>query len=144
MTEAAIVIRTLFALTIVSVAVALIFWNLRSWRAAEQLPADSRERAFARGQFRRRLQTSVLIALLGFALFVGQFVRSVNWIGPYWLGVLLLLGWVVLLALLDIGAIHRYYAPIRAEHRNQVAALEARMRQLDASATPGPPTANQG
>lgn len=143
MTEAAIVIRTLFALTIVSVAIALIFWNLRSWRGAERLPADSRERAFARGQLRRRLQTSGLIALLGFALFVGQFVRSANWIGPYWLGVLFLLAWVVVLALLDIGAIHKHYAPIRAENRLQLAALEARMRQLDRTAPSTPPGANQ-
>ena len=145
MSTRAIIASSLFALVLVAIAVALILWHLQTWRAAQQLPEDSRERAFAGRQFRRRMQTSGMIALLGLALALGQLVTSPVWIGPYWLGVLLLVGWVLLLALLDIGAIHKYYGPIRAEHRDQLAALEARMRQqLDPQSQASPPSTNQG
>jgi hypothetical protein len=135
---------SLFALLLLAIAAALIVWHLKSWRIAQRLPAESPERAFAWRQFRRRMQTSGILAILALAIFAGQFVRSPAWLGPYWLGVLLLVMWVLLLALLDIFAIHKHYSPIRAEHRNQLAALEARMRQFEAPSGPAPPTANQG
>jgi len=139
-----LVVTSVFASLLVAIATALMIWHARSWRAAQALPEDSPERAFAWRQFRRRMQTSGMIAVLGLAIFVGYFVRSPAWIGPYWLGVLALLGWVLLLALLDIGAIHRYYGSLRAEHRLQMAALEARLRQFEPPSKPAPPAANQG
>jgi hypothetical protein len=142
--DTATAVKSLFATLLVAISAALMVWNARSWQAARALPEDSPERAFAWRQFRRRMQTSGMIAVLGLAMFVGQFVTSPLWIGPYWLGVLCLLGWVLLLALLDIGAIHKYYGSLRAEHRTQLAAMEARLRQLDPPSNPAPPAANQG
>jgi hypothetical protein len=130
---------TLFSAGLLAIAVGLMAAHLRAWRIAGQTSEDSPERRFAWLQFRRRMQTSGLIALVAAAIYVGQFVRSPQWLGPYWLAVLLLVLWLVLLALADVGAIHKHYGRLRAEHRDQLAALEARLRQVEGQAPQPPP-----
>jgi MFS family permease len=130
---------TLFSAGLLAIAVGLMATHLRAWRIADQ-NEDSPERRFAWLQFRRRMQTSGLIGLVAAAIYGGQFVRSPQWLGPYWLGVLSLVLWLVLLALVDAGAIHKHYARLRAEHRDQLAALEARLRQVEAQAPEPPPS----
>ena len=48
------IVTSVFASLLVAIATALMIWHARSWRAAQALPEDSLERAFAWRQFRRR------------------------------------------------------------------------------------------
>lgn len=84
----------------------LIYWHCRVWRAHRTDAAlDDRERRHFRTQFRRRLQTSGLLIVLGILIPVGdifipwqQFPRMFS---LYWMVVLLLAFWVIALAAFD-------------------------------------------
>ena len=109
----------------------MIRGHLRSWaaRQAEGMtePADL---LHYHSQYRRRLQTSALIVVIGILIFVGDVISKQ--IGPglfgiYWIGVLCLVAYLVLLAVLDGLA--------TATHtRAALARLRAQRRQLERQA----------
>ncbi len=106
----------------------MIRGHLRSWAAhqAEGL-SDPADLLHYHNQFRRRMQTSALIAVIGILVFVGDLISKqlgLRWFGLYWIGVLLLVGYLVLLAVLDGLA--------TASHtRAALARLRAQRRQLE-------------
>jgi hypothetical protein len=118
----------LVCLGLVAIGVFMIRGHLRSWaaRQAEGI-SDPADLLHYHSQFRRRVQTSALIALIGVLIFVGDVISKQ--IGPglfgvYWIGVLALVGYLVLLAILDGLA--------TATHtRAALARLRAQRRQLE-------------
>ncbi len=126
---------------LVACAAGLIGWHLRSWRAAQRATLDAPERDYHRRQFRRRMQTSVMLALVGASLPVGQWIMErARVLGPdtiwprvgvfFWGGVLLLLAWVGVLALGDMWATKFYYGRLRDRYRIEQTKLEAELRRL--------------
>ena len=95
----------------------LMHW--RNWNAFRQEGLPQTEFDFRRRQFRRRMQASGMVGIVGIALFVGValFLGSeslIPWIDDpvvifvYWAAVVLITAWMGLLALVDVWASRRY------------------------------------
>jgi len=118
----------LVCIALVALGVFMIRGHLRGWasRQAEGI-SDPADLLHYHAQFRRRIQTSALIAIIGILIFVGDLIGEQ--IGPaffgwYWIGVLLLVAYLVVLAILD--------GLSTASHtRAALARLRAQRRQLE-------------
>lgn len=125
----------LVPLFFLAVACVLLVMHSRAWRAARDV-GDAEERDYRRRQFRRRMQTSGMLALAAAALLVGQAIprkAPVALVIGYWGGVVLLVVWIGLLAVADIICIKQYYGRIRADHLVQRAKLQAQLRRAQAA-----------
>jgi hypothetical protein len=113
----------LFSLLLLLFSGVLMLMHWRSWRVfrLEDLPQS--EHDYRRRQFRRRMQASGMIGILGIALFVGKsfflgreslipWIEDVVIIVTYWFAVLLITVWMILLALVDLWATRRYVTRI--------------------------------
>ena len=116
----------LFAGSLIVIGLALVAWHLLAYRRAHEIaqPADL---DFAHRQFRRRMQASVMIVILGAAIFGGQFVESQLWGIYYWVAVLLIVFWMGVLALADILATQYHYSRQRDQERLNLAKLKAEL-----------------
>ncbi len=119
-------------------AVGLMVVHRRTWHGAQQRALEPREFDYYRRQYRRRMQTSAMLGLLAAAIFVGQWItRPATLAFAYWGGVLLVLGWVGLLALADMLATKQHFARLRREHFVEQAKLHAELRRIQAARSNG-------
>ena len=126
MTKDAVTI--LFSVFLVLAAGGLIASHVLTWRRMIGRDPDDRERKFAWRQFRRRMQTSVMIALVAVALPIGVLVPMPKEVYLlYWLGVVLVVLWIVLLAGADALASHHHFGRIRDEQLYQGAKLRGEL-----------------
>ncbi|MFQ5734712.1 MAG: hypothetical protein ACE5KM_22490 [Planctomycetaceae bacterium] len=133
MRDAVIAIATGF--TLVSVGGMLMRWHRRSWHHQKNdasLEAD--ERRFLHSQFRRRMQASGILALLGVLIPVGVLVipwrQFPGWISLFWIAVLLLTFWVIVLGLADAWTTSVHSRAALARIRRRQRDLEAKAAQL--------------
>jgi len=114
-------------------AAALLIGHRRAWREAVAEAEDADELAYRRRQFRRRVQTSLMLALIAIALPVGQWltiaIGSLLFAAIYWSGVLVMVGWVMLLAGADILATKMYFTRRRNHNSVERAKLRAQLRR---------------
>lgn len=87
------------------IAAALLWFHVRSWKSSQLQGFDPVELAFRQRQFRRRMQTSSMLLLLGAAILAGYWLPR-EWPNVfvfvfYWCGVSLWTLWIILLALGD-------------------------------------------
>jgi hypothetical protein len=118
----------------------LIRWHRAAWQqhrgpeAGAQGPGDERERRHYRLQYRRRMQVSVLLILLGVMIPFGDWLmvqrRNPLWITIFWLAVLTIALWIMLLAALDWLSTRMF---LRATH-SALAGLARKRRELEAEA----------
>ena len=120
----------LFSLFLAGVAAALIVSHLLAWRRATGRDLDERERTFVWRQFRRRMQASVMIAMVAVALPVGVWVpmRAVVFAG-FWLVVVLVVLWIALLALADVIASRHHFGRIQHEQIIEHAKLHGELHR---------------
>jgi hypothetical protein len=110
---------TTYAMSLVLIGLSglLLDSHRRAWRAAEQDPKLSdHERRYFLAQYRRRMQASGIIGLLGAAIGAGSLVPREPW--PMALYVLFLAGAcasIMLLAAIDAWSTRQYYARLRSE-----------------------------
>ncbi|MGA2034252.1 MAG: hypothetical protein ABSG68_18560 [Thermoguttaceae bacterium] len=125
------------SLFLLACASALIVSHLRAWRSAAGRQVDPEELDYCRRQFRRRMQTSLILALLAVAIFAGELLTP--WVGTkqfkqfamfFWGGVMVALLWVAVLAVMDLMATRRYYSQVRRSHRQEQAKLQTELRRL--------------
>ena len=116
-------------------------WRLFAARRVQIADPEHTEedRLFGRNQFRRRVQTSGLICLIGVLILVGDLVipwgrngrgdkvAATFWFAIYWSGIIILALWVMLLALGD-------FAAIRANSEGKMSRLRAAQRSLQREA----------
>jgi len=116
-------------------------WRHINARKAQLADPESapEDRAFERQQFRRRVQTSGLICLIGILIIVGDVVipwgrngrgdkiAATFWFAIYWCGVILIALWVMLLALGDFLA-------IRTNSQGKLSRLRAAQQSLQREA----------
>jgi hypothetical protein len=125
-----------FSLFVLLAAVGLVVWHVRTWHAVQRQRPEAEEFDYRRRQFRRRVQTSAMLGLLGVGIFAGRllmvFFRSPVLLLIYWGGVLLLLGWVALLAAADMLATKVYFSRIRQRCLIEQAKLQAQLNRLRA------------
>ena len=109
-------------------------WGLHRGHDGGQSSGDDRERRHFRLQFRRRLQVSVLLILLGFLIPFGDWLmvqrRNPMGITILWLAVLALALWIMLLAAVDWLSTRLYVRATRAT----LAGLARKQRELEAEA----------
>jgi UDP-N-acetylmuramyl pentapeptide phosphotransferase/UDP-N-acetylglucosamine-1-phosphate transferase len=117
---------------LLATSVALVVRHVRVWKRLKAEELDEREYIFRYRQFRRRLQTSVMIGLMGVAIVVGQVLMDlgVSWRSKvwYWIGVLGLLLWILLLAVADAVATSAYYSRERSDLAVEHAKLQVELR----------------
>ena len=113
--------------------------HLRTWwRHRDNSSLGEREMQYCFAQYRRRLQTSAIIVLLGVLLFVGDVALSrvlpeeyfVEVFGIYWIVVLCLTLWIVVLALGDITAIRIHSKTVLNRHLRKQRELEEQLSEL--------------
>jgi fatty acid desaturase len=127
----------LVSLLLLACAGALIVAHVRTWRHAIGCAPTREEFDYRRRQFRRRMQTSAMMAVLALALFVGQLLTDMvesQWFAiVYWLAVLIVVGWVGLLAFADVLATKFHYDRIRHGYIVERAKLEAELRRIQSA-----------
>lgn len=101
------------SLALLAISSILVISHLRAWRAADHGGLAEAEREFQERRFRRRLQTSAMVGVIGLLLlgelwldkvFKDELPRLM-----YWSGVGLLLLWLLLLAASDWLASRQHY-----------------------------------
>jgi hypothetical protein len=126
----------LVSVVLIASAVGLMVWHVRAWHAAQSASPDQREIKYRYGQYRRRMQTSAMLGLLGVLIFIGQL--AMVWIDSrlfaviFWGGVLLLLLWMGLLAVADMVATQQHFSRLRTDYLVERARLQAEARRLQA------------
>lgn len=114
---------------------AMIRWHFAAWRAhRDDASSDDRERNHYRTQFRRRLQVSALLILLGIMIPLGDALmelrRDPRFLAWYWIAVLGVLFWIMLLAAFDWVSTRMHNRAMRAT----LASLARKERELMAEA----------
>ena len=113
--------------------------HLRTWRRhRDDSSLAERELQYCFAQYRRRLQTSAIISLLGVLLFVGDVVlyrvlpeeNFVGVFGIYWIVVLCLTLWIVVLAWGDVTAIRVHSKTVLNRHLKEQRKLEKELAEL--------------
>jgi UDP-N-acetylmuramyl pentapeptide phosphotransferase/UDP-N-acetylglucosamine-1-phosphate transferase len=136
-----------FALVLCLSSAGLIAWHVRAWKRIQQSDIDQRERNFRHRQYRRRMQTSAMLGLLGVAIFVGQLLMTLAtsqlFLVIYWCCVLALLLWMAILAVADMAATSFYYSREKNTYIAEHAKLQGellRAREEEARRRNGKPS----
>ena len=116
-----------FAVVLVLLAAGLVASHVRAFRAAKARGERGQNFEFARRQFRRRIQASSILGLLGVAILVGPLIESPLASVFYWEFVVLLACWMGVLALADLRATHYHYGLERDQHRIDLAKMKAEL-----------------
>jgi hypothetical protein len=130
------------AAALVFASLALSASHLRAWRHASHGGLGEQEQSFHARRFRRRVQASVMLGVIGLLL-LGDLWLTDGWPALlYWLGVLLLLVWLLLLAASDWLASRVHFRGQIIRLQNERAVLQAELDQLRARhrASQRPPT----
>ena len=126
----------------------LMVSHVRTWRAFQREPLDPREFDYRRRQFRRRMQTSAMLAVVAAAVFIGHlltlWLESWMFAVVFWGAVMLVLCWVGLLAAADVWATKHHFGRLRDECLVEQAKLQAELRRLQAVQSNGKQYTNYG
>jgi len=131
-TDVELVASLVFSAFLLACAAGLLAWHLLSWRADRRRRLEPNELEYRRRQFRRRMQTTTMLALLAVSLPIGQWLVT-RWPQGgvvFWGLVLFLLAWVVVLALADVWATRFYYGRLRDRNQLEQTRLKAQLWQL--------------
>jgi hypothetical protein len=111
------ILTSIISLILIGLSGVLLDSHRRAWRAVQQDTTKSeRERRFALAQYRRRMQASGIIGVLGAAIGVGPLVPREPWPLVIYLASLSgACGCILVLAALDAWATRQYYARLRNE-----------------------------
>lgn len=121
-------------------AAGLMLSHRRSWhqfrrRSARQDELDTQELDYRRRQFRRRMQTSAMLGALALALPVADWLTTRSESTPLhllcWSVVLLLVGWLGLLALADLVATKYHFGRMRHSYLVEEAKLKAELHRIE-------------
>jgi UDP-N-acetylmuramyl pentapeptide phosphotransferase/UDP-N-acetylglucosamine-1-phosphate transferase len=114
----------------------LMVSHVRSWRAFQQEESDVEELDYRRRQFRRRMQTSAMLGILGVAILVGYiltlWLSSPAFTVVFWIAIILVLFWTCLLALVDMWATKHHFSRLRDHCLVEQAKLRAEINRIQA------------
>jgi hypothetical protein len=119
-------------LLVVSSVLMLINW--RSWKSFRRSESLENERDYRRRQFRRRMQASGMIGVIGIALFLGD--TLIVWFDDpvvtvlFWVSVVMITLWTVLLAMVDIWATRRFLDRVSEDNFMEQTKLHAELYRL--------------
>ncbi len=124
---------------LIVLGVLMIRSHIRTWRRhRDDSSLAERELRYYFAQYRRRMQTSAIIALLGVLLFVGDVVlprvlpeeNFVKIFPIFWIVVLCLTLWIIALAWGDITAIRVHSKTALNRHLRKQRKLEEQLAEL--------------
>ena len=125
-----------FASFLLLAAVVLLVSHVRAWRAFQRQSLEAEEYDYRRRQFRRRMQTSAMLALLAVAVLVGYVLSfwlcSDAFIFVFWTIVMAVACWVALLAGVDIWATKHHFGRLRHHCLVEQAKLQAQAQRIQA------------
>jgi hypothetical protein len=128
----------LVSLFLLTCAAGLIVSHVHTWRHTQTRATSTEEFEYRRRQYRRRMQSSVMLAILAMAIFVGQWITHPPWLPfVYWGAVVLVVVWVGLLAVADMVATKHYFGRLRDDFLIEQAKLRAEVRRLQKSRSDG-------
>ncbi len=118
---------------LVVVGLSFLRWNVREWQEAKNSSHhDDHDRQHYYNRFRRRVQTTSLLILVGVLIPVGDWliVRGKNPLIAtiYWCVVLLLVVWILLLAVADMISTRTY-------SRVELSKIQQKKRELERQLT---------
>lgn len=119
---------------ICAAATFLALAHKRAWAAIREQNPDGRDYDFHWRQYRRRVQTTAILGAVGAAIVGGQLLATYTRISPwllltYWGVIVLLLGWMSLLAAVDFLVTRHHYARLRDSFVVEQARLRQELRQ---------------
>lgn len=122
--------------------------HLRTWRSHQrEAPAEPRELDYHRRQFRRRMQSSAMLGLLGIAVLVGHFIRPplpVLVVVIFWACVILLIVWLMLLAVADVVSTRMHFGQLRRHFQSEQTNLHAQIGRITKTRGNGKPGRDDG
>src|SRR4051812_17595823 len=101
-----------FSAVLVATSLILLAMHVKAWREADHGGLAERDYQFYRRQYRRRMQTSGMIGIIGLLILGHLWIGDNTTLAIYWAGVLGLLIWTVLLAAGDWAASRMHYGPL--------------------------------
>jgi hypothetical protein len=131
----------LFPLFVLASAVGLTVWHICAWRWSQRQDLTPKERSFRWRQFRRRIQTSAMLAVLAAVLFIESWVTSPVFKLALGVGMLVLVCWLAALAVTDFVATRHHLARLRDGYLVEQVKLEVeakRLRSLHGNGKPRP------
>jgi uncharacterized membrane protein len=129
----------LFSAALVFTSLVLLAWHVKSWREADHGGLAERDYQFHRRQYRRRMQSSGMLGIIGLLILGHLWVRDNAMLAVYWAGVLGLVVWTVLLAIADLAASRLHYGPHVAEQRTEHLLLKREIENFRRESSSDPP-----
>ena len=122
-----------FGFGLILLGVWLIRWHRAVWGVhCDDETTDDRGKRHYRRQFRRRVQVSVLLILVGVMIPLGDWMmvqrQDPKWIAIFWIAVLIIALWIMLLAALDWLSSRMHVRAVRAA----LGSLARKQRELEA------------
>ena len=122
-----------FGILLIALSGLLTWTTETSWRKDKQRELSETDWSYLNTRRRRRLQTNIMISLVGVAIIVGIWIVEPLWIGIYWCCVVLLVMWIILLAGVDFLATRTYYRQLRDQASVERQLLEQELDRLQRS-----------
>jgi hypothetical protein len=109
-----------------AVSIGTYFWQRGAWVRQQREELSAREREFFARRHYRRSQISLVMGGVAGAMVSGVWLRDPLVVGLLWLGVLLALVWIMLLAMIDAHHSHAFFSRERLVHLSEQAAWRER------------------
>ena len=122
-----------FGILLIALSVLLTWSTENSWRKDKQRELDETDWNYLSTRRRRRLQTNIMISLVGVAIIGGIWIVEPLWFGIYWCCVVLLVGWIIALAGVDFLATRTYYRQLHDQVTAERQLLEQELHRLQQS-----------
>jgi hypothetical protein len=121
------------SLTLLGVSGLLLDSHRRAWRhAQDSTDLPPQEKRYSLSQYRRRMQASGMIGLIGAAIAVGPLVpHRPEPMTLYLAALLAACAWIMLMALLDYWATRQHYRRIRSEQLTAQVRLTMELRAAE-------------
>jgi Flp pilus assembly protein protease CpaA len=131
------IVTAVFGGSLIVIGLLMMRSHVREWRKRQADPSlEPADDAHYRRQYRRRMQASSMLVLIGVLLPIGDalllFVRAPQWLTVFWMLVLLLVLWLSLLALGDLLSTQAHARVALSRIRQRQRALEQQAAALRA------------
>lgn len=120
----------LFAVTLLAVSGGLIVWHVLAWRRADHGGLADADYRFYRSQFRRRVQASAMLGLVGVLSLVDLWMVDVTARVVLWCVILLVVLWSLLLAAADWLASRLHFDKLLSANAVEHALLKREIEKL--------------
>ena len=122
-----------FGVVLIGISAALTWSTEISWRKDKNKNLTEEDWNYLYRRRRRRLQTNIMISVVGIAMIVGIWIIEPLWFGIYWCCVVLLVFWIIALAGVDVLATRSYYRQLRDNVAVERQLLEQELNRLQRS-----------